>query len=323
MNFSNERIDAHNNWPINKSFKAEVIFAKRLLKNGGAAPFKPISINQNNNPDYQRCVGHLLDALDQIPNRPDYAFDHFFRIIDISGRHLFLNKGIKGIVQGASTKLLATHGEDWKKVVDALCAAMPLRTYELLAKRLLKAASNQSSENDSLNKRALHVMGQKFYDAFIKKYTLDSSGNPLANAADVNRANAAKLLKLYMSGKLGTRSKPASNDALDLTKEVNIPTYKQRSEVILSLLLFTIRNERAHGNVISPFRTSKATIERYESYYFIMLLSYIYSLGILSLRFNCISSNDIFVGCSNNIEVQKSFFISDQRAAGDLVSSQS
>ncbi|GBQ43486.1 hypothetical protein ACM0P6_09045 [Komagataeibacter sucrofermentans] len=308
MNFANARVEAHNIWPAKTSFKAEEMFIRRLSEIKDKELFKPISIAQNSNADYQRCVGHLLDALDQVPHRPDYAFDNFFRIIDIAASPWFSRRGIKGIVQGTSSRLFTADSTSWEQIIDSLCLAMPLRTYELLAKRLLAAALTQEGENDPLYKRALHAFGPKFYPAFVRKYALDKSGNLCPNIAETNRGNAASLLKLYMSGKAGTRSKPASDPALDLTKKENLGSPNQRSEVLLSLLLFTIRNERAHGNVLSPFRTSKSTLERYESYYFIMLLSYIYALGVLSLRFQCISPKNILNGCTENIQAQKAFF---------------
>lgn len=308
LNFSNERVDAHNFWPKKGNFKGEQMFAARLSQKDGLAPFRAIAIGHNDDAEYQRCVGHLLDALDQIPNRPDYAFDHFFRIIDVAGSSLIPTNGIKGVVQGASSALLLEDKEAWEQIIDVLCAHMPLRTYEFLAKRLINLSDTGSEEHKRLHKRSVHTLGSKFFNAFSAKYALDINGNFIANAAEENRANAAKLLKLYMSGKPGTRLKTASDPALDLTKQPNVPNFARRSEVLASLLLFTIRNERAHGSVISPFRTSKSTLGRYESYYFIMLLAYTFALGILSLRFKCISLPNILTGLQENIEVQKAFF---------------
>ena len=309
MNFKEERVNAHNNWPLRSDFKAEVMLKEKLEANADIKLFQPIPIVQNVDPDYQRCVGHLLDALDFLPYRPDYSFDHCFRILDIAGAPMAPNGGIKGVVQKLGSKLLQQDRAEWDGIADALCRAMPLRVYELLAKRLLQAALPSASRIEArLNPRAEHCFGARFYSAFISKFTLDASGAVLADAADRNRANAAKLLKLYFSGTRGTRTKPASDPALDLTVANNVPDSDRRIEGLLSLLLFTIRNERAHGNVISPFRTSKARLERYESYYFLMLMAYVFAMGTLMLRFQCITSGSILTGCVENIRLQQAFF---------------
>lgn len=309
MDFAKERVSAHNNWPLKNAFKAEAMFEKKLLTDGAQVPFQPIKIEAGKDPDYQRCVGHLLDALDELPHRPDYAFDHFFRTIDIAGSPLFLGKGLKGICQKLSDSLLAADRANWEEIIDKLCAAIPLRTYELLAKRLLAAPPTDSSGgNEALYKRATAAFGSSFHTAFIQKFTRDSGGQLIVDPTNATRQNAAKLLKLYMSGKKGTRLKAASDPALDLTKQQNVPSHRRRSEVLLSLLLFTLRNERAHGNTISPFRTSKATLERYQSYYFIMLASYVYALGLLHIRFNCAVPGAILAGLQGNIDMQRAFF---------------
>jgi hypothetical protein len=307
MNFSNERILAHNDWPTDIRFKAEDAFRNRLLGRDSRAPFEPMQLTFSDDPDYQRCIGHLLDALDQIPSRPDYAFDHFFRIIDIVGTSIPIGKGIRGVVQGVAQSLLVDDRASWEQIIDALCTAMPLRTHEFLAKRLL-SASLLPPGKEGLHKRALHTLGSNFYPALITKYTTDKSGYLITDESKFDWASAGKLLKLYLSGKPGTRTKAASTQALDLTKPSNVPDHRRRSEVLTSLLLFQVRNERAHGAVISPFRTSKATIVRYQSYYFSMLISYIYALGIMNLKFKCIAPPELLAGCLKNIQAQRDFF---------------
>ena len=308
MNFARARIEAHNQWPKITQFQGEEKFARQLSLNGGVAPFQPIPISTNDDHEYQRCVGHFLDALDQIPNRPDYAFDHFYRVIDKGGSALFPDQGNKGIAQGLGKKFLAHNRLLWESVIDSLCISMPLRTLEFLAKRVLAAEPLAPEPNKALHNRAQNAFGQRFHSAFIRKYTCNELGFPIADAANASRTDAAKLLKLYMSGKAGTRTKTGVDPALDLTAPTNVPDHARRFEVMLSLLLFTIRNERAHGITISPFRTSKSSIDRYESYYYTMLLAYVVSLGVLEFRFSCVTPSDLLDGCITNIQIQKSFF---------------
>lgn len=76
MNSQDQRIQAHNNWPKREEFKAERAFRDRLASKGGDAPFKPISLGKDTDKTYHVCIGHFLDALEALPNRPDQFFDH-------------------------------------------------------------------------------------------------------------------------------------------------------------------------------------------------------------------------------------------------------
>lgn len=309
VDFKKARVNAHNNWPSQSVFKAEVMFEEKLKEKIGEKIFIPMKISYNENPDYQRCVGHLLDALESLPRRPDYFFDHCFRIIDISGSPLAPNKGISGVVKKLGIKLLNQDKSEWEQITDILYKAAPLRSYEWLAKRIILAASPSAPNvNKQLNSRAEKCFGTPFHEAFIKKYMLDSSGNIIPDAAEKNKEKAAKLLKLYFSGNQGTREKPASDPALDLTKKSNVPKYERRIEALPSLFLFTLRNERAHGNVISPFRTSRANIDRYQSYYFNMMVAYSFAIGAMILQYDCAKSSDVLDWVKENANLQKNFF---------------
>lgn len=304
MNYAKERIKAHNNWPEKRPFKAEQAFEDALKRFDGV-PFKPVALADNENPEYQRCVGHLLDALEAMPRRPDIAFDACFRVIDHIGAPLFPKKGLTGVAQGLPSRLQAADTSNWQAIVDHLTQSMPLRTLEYLAKRLLHAPTN----NEYLHKRAAHAFGASFYGEFLNKFAPAApAGQPPMPIADETIKKASLLLKLYLSGKKGTGSNATFHSALDLTKQSNVPDLRRRTEVLLSLLLFMTRNERAHGNTISPFRTSKATISRYQSYYFIMIVGYVFSLSLLHLQFQVCDFEKILLGCIENTELQRRFF---------------
>lgn len=309
MDFKKERVNSHNNWPNISAFKAEAAFSKRLIDKAGKTPFEPIAVGQDTNADFQRCVGHFLDGLDALPRRPDYLFDHSFRVIDLAGSPLFPKKGIKGIVQGLGNSLLKSGQSDWEAISEMLGQAIPIRTCELLAKRILTATDPQNKDHTAITDRASCCLGAQRYVDFMNKFAGTPGAPPITVISSDAIRNAGSFLKLYLSGVQGTRTKPASHASLDLTKSANLPTHGKRIELLLSILLFTLRNERAHGDAISPFRTSKATLERYQSYYFITLTSYVFALGTMQLRnWKGVSSGAIRSGCAANIALQQAFF---------------
>ncbi|MGO7861644.1 hypothetical protein ACC676_08535 [Rhizobium ruizarguesonis] len=309
MDFKRERVRAHNRWPDKIFFKAEEIFNARLEEFGVDQLFTPLQISESDDRDYQLCVGHLIDGLEALPLRPDYLLDHAIKVIELAGTSLAPNGGIRGVMEKLGTALLALDRPNWEKIIDELTGAMPVYLYELMARRVLQIATKpQTGPIKGLRGRAEHAFGKPFYDAFICKYTLDSHGALITTADEDNKKPASRLLKLYMSGRQGTRATPSTPSQLDLSDARNVPSYERRIECILSILLFTIRNERAHGSVISPFRSSKARIERYENYYFLTLLAYVFASGAMALKYHTVISSDVLSCCRTNISQQRSFF---------------
>ena len=306
MDFKGRRVVAHNVWPVATEFRAEAEFKNKIASHDGLAPFKTIALATNSSPAFQRCVGHLIDGLDALPHRPDYPFDHCVKVMDLAQRHLAQGHGLRGVMENLPAALLAEDSTSWEEIAKLLCQAIPRVTVDFLAKRLLQAYLEQGEKPKQLKDRAETAMGKALYNAFCKKYSTDSSGNTLQDFG-VNIPKAGSFLRLYLSGEPGTRKKKASAAILNLT--TNAISAQTRMKVILSLLLFTVRNERAHGAVISPFRTSKANHERYESYYYLMLTAYVFALGTLVLRFpgKSVTSRAILAGCLDNLMLQQSF----------------
>ncbi len=106
MDFKKERVNCHNKYPELVQFKAERKFKGKLDQANGVTPFEPTQIGYGDDAVYQTCIGHLIDGLEFLPYRPDYMFDHSFKVIAETAGHFFPGKGIKGIVQGLPTKLL-------------------------------------------------------------------------------------------------------------------------------------------------------------------------------------------------------------------------
>jgi hypothetical protein len=307
IDFKGRRVEAHNTWPAAIEFRAEADFNKLVHANAGRAPFEPIQLQPNGDPEYQTCVGHLIDGLDALPLRPDYFFDHCFRVLDHATATIAPNKGIEGVMEKLPARLLAIDSALWTDIVDLLGQSMPRVTLDLLARRLLQAETAGRPKLEGLKKRAPKILGTGFYNDFCQKYLHDEHGNPLPTLGE-SISLAGRFFRLFLSGKAGTRTKAASHSELDLRGK--IVGAEKRMQVVLSLLLFNARNERAHGAVISPFRTSKATADRYESYYFMALTTYIFALGSLAVRFpnQSVTSAAIAAGLKKNLDLQTAFF---------------
>lgn len=309
VDFKKARIEAHNNWPQIGDFKAEKAFRDLLSAKGDIPPFKTITLGHGSGKDYQIYVGHYVDGLEALPYRPDFLFDQSFKVVDNGAKILFPNLGIKGIAQGLAAKLLVLAPVEWQNITDELGRNMPLATFRYIVKRICSAHGGTDRLSKQFQERATNCFKSKFYNDFVDKFSRDDSGALSNFPSSKNIEKGASFLKLYMSGKVGTRTKAATHINLDLTQPNNLPSLPQRIEFIMSLLLFNMRNEHAHGAVASPFRSSKASLDRYESYYFSMLAAYIFSLGVLCLRnLGNINGTQIENCCSENVALLNSFF---------------
>lgn len=316
MDFKRERINIHNNYPEKIEFKAERQFRERLEKLNGAIPFKTIQLSTNDSTyddsTYQIYVGHFIDGLDALPERPDYMFDHCFRVLDHAGSTYFKNKGNKGVVQGLGALLLKESTREWIEIINELGNSIPLMTCRYVSSILETSYYGDTDTSKQIRARVEECIGKSFYDEYIKHFESNKEENLNKNFSK-NIDKSASFLKLYLSGKKGTKKHPNVHSKLDLTKEQNVPTPNTRIEFILSILLFTMRNERFHGTKLSQFRTSKATLEKYESFYYAMTASYIFALGSLQLHgYGNLNDNKILECCKENLKLQKQFFSTKQ-----------
>lgn len=308
MNFQKTRVDIHNNYPKKILFKAELAFKKRLEDKGLNVVFSPIKLQYDEDASFQVYLSHYIDGLNTLPFRPDQTFDNNFKVIDDAGRALFPKGGAKKVLEGLSNKLLINQNLDWQTIVDILTENIPLMTCRYITKNIFEAHKDNSFEGGKFKERIETCLGKIEYKQLLEQFP--SAPTPASSPASLEHLNSASsFLKLYLKGKKTNQSKKSYPSKLDLSKASNVLSHSKRFDILISLFLYTMRNERAHGASISPFITSKSTFARYESYYFAMLCSYIFSLGVLSLRgFAGLNSSNILDCCKENVDIQKYFF---------------
>lgn len=308
MNFQKTRVDIHNNYPEKILFKAELAFKKRLEDKCLNVVFSPIKLQYDEDASFQVYLSHYIDGLNTLPFRPDQTFDNNFKVIDDAGRPLFQKGGTTKVLEGLSHKLSINHNPDWQEIIDVLTENIPLMTCRYIAKNIFEAYKDNSFDGGKLKARIEGCLGKMEYEQLIKQFSTKQSTESGPTSLE-HLKSASSFLRLYLKGKKTSKSKKTYPSKLDLSKDKNVLSHAKRFDILISILLYTMRNERSHGASISPFITSKSTFERYESYYFAMLCSYIFSLGVLSLRgFAGLNSTSILDCCKKNIEIQKVFF---------------
>lgn len=309
MNFKDVRLNAYHQWPQSTKFKAEQEFDSCLERNDNKVPFEITRLGKPSDNNQSIYIGHYLDGLEALPRRPDYMFDHCFRVIDSSSQIRYPKKRLKGVVQGLGKELVKSDPSHWKVITDSLCHNLPAPTLMYIVRRMCESYAPQNDASKQFHGRLVDCTGNRFYDEFIKKFSIDKSKNITPTPSGELLQSASSFMRLYLSGAVGTKKRRNISSALDLTKPDNILSDASRIEFLLSIWLFTMRNERAHGSALSPFKTSKSSLERYESYYFSMLACYIFSLGALSLSApHMIKVSEIESCTLSNTALQSLFF---------------
>lgn len=305
---SEQRIELHNGWPKKVEFASELEFQKLLSKNGGLAPFKTAKLAEVATPtsaEYHRFVGSIIDGLDALPQRPDYLFDHCFRVIDAGAKLLTAKSKTTQAIQEAYLPIFSTNPATWTDIVRQLCDAMPKSSSDYIAKRLLDASVLRGTDPHAISTRAKKCLPVQFAE-MTQRYAYTGT----TNGKSVNDCGAYLRRLLKTNAPATSKSASASSyPNLDLTVQGNLLSDGFKLRLLMSLFLFTMRNERQHGSSVSPFRTSMSSLARYASYYYAMICAYTVCLGVISAREpTAISAQDILINVNNNLNMFRSFF---------------
>lgn len=265
--------------PIERDFEERVGNKTRSF-------FRPEPLIDLDSREYHRAVGYLIDAFDSLPWRVDIAFDSTWKALELA---------TNAVIHGNITDRLKVVASDLdSRVVDKLCANVPMQSCEYLFKRLVSdpvgGKGDQRLENriDGLNDSQIKFL----IESMRSKFEIDSG---------VSRRNGASLVRRVLRGetlKIGATSDFRLNEA-------------SRARVLLSLFLYTARNERFHGASFSPFISSKASMKTYTHPYFAFLASYYLLLDVWRKTLPQVLSNDhegVLASLDTNLHLAQEIF---------------
>jgi len=269
MNTRQLRVEYNNKWPKTFNFPIENKFLKILENKGIQQVLTPALLNESEEYQFQFYLGYLLDALDMLPMRPDLAFDHVWKALD---SELFIVQQELGDqncsrFDGFVDKVLS----DQNAVATFLkyLSLIPYQTCEYAAKRVTEASTESDNHAKTLFGRAKNSLGEDFVLKFVEKYKPSSNGKPSPS----DQRKAGRLLKLVFSG-----------NEVELDGIKFQISEKQLSIFLVKVVLANSRNERFHGGVFPPFRSSVAKLETYAHAYFLLHISYALLLDVFLYR---------------------------------------
>ncbi|MEB1549033.1 hypothetical protein VDQ94_08985 [Xanthomonas campestris pv. campestris] len=280
----------NNIWPATFLFSAEEELAHRFAKHNLVSIFLPAQLVHVEDHGFHSLLAHCIDALDYLPLRPDFAFDQIWKALDAEFFRLVV---VSANTNGRSRfSVFATYVASSPTCSNshfALAPHIPLQTCEFFAKRLLDSIANPNEQHsEQFVKRVKTTLGESLLADIGAKYGTDWL-TPDKRAGTQRRLGG--LLKLIIGGKnvtLGGNSYQLSPDKV--------------ARLLISTVLPQFRNERFHGSVRPPFRSSSATLKTYAHSYFLLIYAYALICDVFLYReFDVLRTQDVVDTTSANL----------------------
>ena len=272
-----KRVDLNNNWPKELLFPSEVLLKQKMSDNGLCQIFSPAQLKHTNNTEFHNLLRHYLECLNQLPLRPDIAFDCIWKALDAE---FFRLKNMSGSRNGRFSVFYnhISKSSETCNSYASLTDIIPLQTCEFVAKRIfennISFKSNPSDTNvKSFRNRVIGSLTESVYTDLLNKYEPDW----LSDKATTQR-NVGRLLQRLLKG-----------DELSIVNEKYQLTTENRALFLTAVTMPQFRNERFHGETNPPFRSSSAKLKTYAHAYYIFHVAYIHLLEVFLYRnFNVI-----------------------------------
>ena len=180
--FAKKRIEYINNWPNSEMFEAELNYKKRcedFCTDNGHMPFVPMKMWEDSDDTFNRAISHLIDSLEMMPLRPNFAFAFMFSGLDFYAKKTYTDNTTSSLKMLAEDidALVAVNG-DVKTMLKELFSAYPVNASLYLYKCLCGQSNHNSNvririatdaSNASINTHA------KLIDDIYNHYGYDNS----------------------------------------------------------------------------------------------------------------------------------------------------
>lgn len=268
-------------------FSIEEIFMKRVEAKTNTF-FRPIQIGELNSVEFNRQLSYLIDAFDSLPGRVDIAFDSTWKAFELETREFAPRQNI--------TDRLRTIAEAVDKdVIDLICSNFPVQSCEYLYKRLISDVVDKNV-NYGLKNRINYSKNNQQICQLLEHLELKYK-----KGSSVTRRNGALLIRRALEGE---QLKLANSSGVTF---VTLGS-NSKTQILISLFLYTARNERVHGSTFSPFISSAASLRTYTHPYFAFLATYYLLISLWKRKHPqvlILNQGSVITSLKENIEIAR------------------
>lgn len=296
-----QRIQYINEWQIeanklNSIFNAEKALIERI-KTAEKGFFNSVKFPYSENDKYHYYLNFLIESLELLPLKIDLAFDTCW-------------KGFESLTfekyspRDKATEVLSLFSIDYQNkecavyidgdvTISRLLSLLPVQTCEYLSWKLFDLSPKGDAKRikDRLTWSNNNTKALKFLPEFTQKYNAP-------NVSPDDYRKSAMLLRKVFNGehiKVGS-----FEDSFSLT---------ERFSLLILGVLYTFRNDRFHGSMLPPFKSSIATLQTYSHAHFCFLATHhIFIQSLEEMRWANFNSEETIRTLSKNIDCFESLY---------------
>lgn len=281
------RVKYNNGWPAAqwRSPLQDTLLAN-MKKAGLEQVFWPIVLEEDKAVDVlfedaelNRIISTLFDLYDELPLRPDAAFDVSWRALEIV-IHFYLKQYYPKALEGPIETIPASVEQKISRMTNCvfeqqLNNCQPLQDvfkrllnegvsesalHYIVARMFLPGELQVKTQWSQVSIRCRDILGKGLFDEFRGKYVKD-------NHLDASsHHNADRLLLLILKGEKN----------IVLEHEFDALSLQDRITFVLSGILYSSRCERFHGDFFSPLKSDRSTLKTYYEQYWLLTMSYMF-----------------------------------------------
>lgn len=277
----------NNNWPAEKEVNTQALnlLLKRMDENELNQLIASVFVKENESlatfikdKELAKIFSAYLDIFHFLPLHPDLAFDNIWRTLEYTIRlyakriwNYGADKGTVDCFKRVAAEVIepmVNKENSLEKAYVALFNNMSVSLANYITVRLLYTKQLSIAPQIAfVQERAVQILPNGLLNMIRKVYSKEDGTMDAKNIRDIGR-RLARLIK-------GKDFEFGGN-------KYNSLGFADRVHFLLSVVLYTSRCERFHGDIYSPFKSSKSSLNRYYEYYYLTLCSLLFFWTIIS-----------------------------------------
>lgn len=221
-------------------------------------------------PEIQKIYSVYLDTFESLPYRPDIAFDSIWRALEAlmkryaieAWNNTYSTIDIVSIIERICNEGIApviNNENRIKKAFESIIGLVPVSIGRYSLSRMLSDREIRlASQYGPILDRVKRILGPDLYELYRSRYSKDGVID------DKSHYEGARKIVRMISGVPMTFF---GNPIDDLSAVL-------RWEFILSVIIYTSRCERYHGDFFSPFYSALAKMDTYRHWYWLLVTTH-------------------------------------------------
>jgi len=280
------QIGYNNSWPKQTvlTTQAATLFMQRMLENGLKQILAPVVVDKDDameafkaDKQIAKIYTCVLDVYDMLPQRPDLAFDAAWRTFEYAVEtyaNVAWSYKDHPFVETVKDKLcqevlchLSDKEMELQEAFSMLFEALSLNSIQFAVNRIFyEKQLSVATQTHHVYDRAKDIIDKSVLEHIRKTYAGEQGYMDAKAIRDISR-RIYRLMNNQDADFQGLVVKP-----LDM---------RARFQMLINVILYTSRCERFHGDIYSPFRSTRTKMDTFYNYYFLTLASYILFWSVL------------------------------------------